>query len=279
MGMNNYLLRDYQLHKKARTEKHSAYPDRFVVPDDKVKWQTNYPEYNPVEFNAPIVLDINTKWADPQDIRKVSRVFTSFEGEVKFNNNIPLNPFGRTGLAGRGVLGKWGANFAVDGVITTIHPKTLLFQVLTIVRGDTGETAFPGGMVDLNESVFETRNRELKEELSMNENDLSNPQYEKVVNKGYVDDPRNTDNSWIETSVIHSHFLYERVESMVLSAGDDAKDFKWVDVTPINISNFYANHGFSLLMALDELLKSDCLSIDGNLREQTRKIINDFGLT
>ena len=278
MGNIGNLFKDYKLHKKSRTEKHSGYPARMFVPDDKVSWQTEFPEYNPIEYNAPIVLDINTLWADPQNILKVNRSFISFEGEVKFNKGIPLNPFGRTGLGGRGVLGKWGANFAVDGLITTIHPETNFFQVLTIVRSDTGETAFPGGMVDSNETLFETRNRELAEELSINGGDLSNPLYEKIVFTGYVDDPRNTDNAWMETTVVHTHLSYKTCENMAILAGDDAKDFKWVDVAEDTISNFYANHGLSLLIALNELFKTEVSFMDDTMRIKTRRIIDLFGL-
>ena len=267
------LLKDYKLHKKSRTEKHMSYPARFFVPDDKVSWQTNFSEYNPAEFNAPVVLDVNTTWADPQDILKLTRVLKSFEGEIKYNlKGNPLNPFGRTGIEGRGVLGKWGANFAVDGLITTIHPETGIFQVLTIVRQDTGEIAFPGGMADPGETVFETRNRELAEELSVDKKDLSNPLYEKIVFSGYVDDPRNTDNSWMETTVIHTHIKFEIASLMQLSAGDDAKGYRWADVNKENIGNFYANHGLSLLRALDELLKNDFPFIDDRAREAFREM-------
>jgi len=277
MGNIVSLFNDYKLHKKSRTEKHSSYPDRFFVPDDKVSWQTVFPEYDPGEYNAPVVLNVNTLWADPQDIQKVSRPLISFEGEVKFNHvGLPLNPFGRTGLAGRGVLGKWGANFAVDGLITTIHPDTNFFQVLTIVRGDTGETAFPGGMVDANETVYETRNRELAEELSIKETDLSNPLYEKIVYKGYVDDPRNTDNAWMETSVVHAHLSFKTVENMILLAADDAKGFNWIDVTKDIIGHFYANHGYSLLLALNELLKSDSSFLNDKIRNATQKLLDSF---
>lgn len=30
----------------------------------------------------------------------------------------PINPIGRTGLIGRGVLGKWGPNHAADPIVT-----------------------------------------------------------------------------------------------------------------------------------------------------------------
>lgn len=267
MGIIDNLLNDYKLHKKSRIQKHASYPARFVVPDDKVSWQTAFPGYSPVSFTAPIVLDINTPWADPNDISKITHPIISYEGNVKLSEQgIPLNPFGRTGISGRGVLGKWGANFAVDGLITTMHPLSKIFRVLTITRVDTGETAFPGGMVDPGEDAITTRNRELEEELAVNKDDLTNALYEKVVSRGYVDDPRNTDNAWIEATVIHSHLSYEKAQQMNLSAGDDAKGYQWLDITKGNIGNFYANHGLSILLAIKELLNQRNLLIDEVLR-------------
>lgn len=46
----------------------------------------------------------------------VSRV--SYTGQYKIENGYPLNPIGRTGIVGRGVLGRWGPNHAADPVVT-----------------------------------------------------------------------------------------------------------------------------------------------------------------
>lgn len=39
-------------------------------------------------------------------------------GQYKIENGYPLNPIGRTGISGRGVLGRWGPNHAADPVVT-----------------------------------------------------------------------------------------------------------------------------------------------------------------
>lgn len=39
-------------------------------------------------------------------------------GTYLVENNRPLNPEGRTGLKGRGVLGRWGPNHAADPIVT-----------------------------------------------------------------------------------------------------------------------------------------------------------------
>ncbi len=275
MSIFNSLLSDYKLHKKTRTTKHSSYPARFLVPDDQVSWKTGFPAYHPVSFNAPIVMDVATPWADPPFPDKISRKLTSFEGEVVFNENgFPLNPFGRSGLSGRGVLGKWGANFAVDGLITTCD-ETHSLKVLTIVRKDTGETAIPGGMTDPNESVYETRNRELAEEIAVTTKDLAGALYEKLVFRGYADDPRNTDNAWIETSLIHSHLPHEVAANMMLSAGDDAKDYHWIAVTIDTIKHFYASHGFVLLIALKEMLHSSAVLLNDRVQQELLKLFDE----
>lgn len=63
----------------------------------------------------------------------VNRV--SYTDTYRVVNQRPLNPLGRTGLSGRGVLGRWGPNHAADPIVTRwklmdgqkqFHPDTKL---------------------------------------------------------------------------------------------------------------------------------------------------------
>ena len=56
-------------HYKARTEEYQGGIKRFPVPDDKVDWSIEWPEYSPVDYTAPHILK-GPVWADP-DIRSV----------------------------------------------------------------------------------------------------------------------------------------------------------------------------------------------------------------
>ena len=67
---------------------------------------------------------------------------------------LPRNPIGRTGMVGRGLLGKWGPNHAADPIVTRwkrdsagnkifTNGKPLL-EFVAIKRKDTGEWAIPG---------------------------------------------------------------------------------------------------------------------------------------
>ncbi|KAG7249653.1 hypothetical protein CRUP_008925 [Coryphaenoides rupestris] len=71
------------------------------------------------------------------------------------------------------------------------------------------------------------------------------------VYKGYVDDPRNTDNAWMETVAVNFHDeTGNSVSKLPLQAGDDAGEVTWVDID----SSFplYASHSHILEMVAKE---------------------------
>ncbi|MBI3633199.1 MAG: NUDIX domain-containing protein [Candidatus Vogelbacteria bacterium] len=213
-------------HIKSRTETFDGYPKRFPVPDDKVSWSVSFPEYKPTDFVLPKVLNNDvTKnpkgWADPDDIELAKKL------------RVPS------------VLGKWGANFAADPIVTRTNPQTGEMEMMAILR-DNGEWAIPGGMVDKGEDVSATLRREFKEETGV---DIDMSDAEEIY-KGYVDDPRNTDNVWMETIAKHKHVSPEIVARMKPEAGDDAKAVKWLPLTEENLNKLYASHGEMVRMAL-----------------------------
>lgn len=136
------------LHRNCRN---CIYPqskiERTHVPDQLVSWATEFVEYQPKHYESAVLE--GKPWADPkqrssfillldsiafmfpflsvddESFREikwnlldgaVSRV--SFVGEYKIENGVPLNPFGRTGISGRGLLGRWGPNHAADPIVT-----------------------------------------------------------------------------------------------------------------------------------------------------------------
>ena len=66
----------------------------------------------------------------------------------------------------------------------------------------------------------------------------------KVVYKGYVDYPRNTDNAWMETTAFHFHCPPELGKLLRLKSGDDAAAVTWLDVSDAEprYAALYASH-------------------------------------
>lgn len=256
--------RPRKLHSKARQEKPGEYPDRFFVPDEKVSWNEEFPDYAPPYYVSPVVLanDCTTNpngWADPEDISMLPVVpGESFEGVLHHDKaGRPLNPIGRTGIAGRGLLGKWGPNYAADPIITRKNRDSETIEMLAIQRKDNGQWAIPGGMVDKGEEVSRTLSRELLEETGVNL-DMSRGN---LIYRGYVDDRRNTDHAWMETTAKHLHLPVELSEKMNLLAGDDAKAVKWLQLTPQTVHNLYASHCSLIMATLETMIKNNQFSL------------------
>lgn len=222
---------------------HPQYPDRSKNLDA------------PVNFTHQIVLN-GPVWADPEDPNKVDwKSRFSHEGNIIMNCDFPLNPICKTGMTGRGLLGQWGPNHAADPMVTRTSPSNGKLEMIFIKRGDTGEIALPGGMVNPGEKIKSTLLREFEEE-TLNIKDYVKRNY--IINKiailfqndgievykGYVNDPRNTDNAWMETVAVHFHCDDELAQVIELKAGDDAIDVMWrsIEKDDLDTLNLYASH-------------------------------------
>ncbi|CAG0889741.1 unnamed protein product [Darwinula stevensoni] len=290
------------IHTKCRN---SSYPrssvQRFPVPDEKVSWCASWPDYKPVSYTSPDILD--KPFADPEigvrnfepkwhhldgEVDRRSHVGTypiqngiplvrNFEpkwhhldGEVDrrshvgtypIQNGIPLNPVGRTGVKGRGLLGRWGPNHAADPIVTRwkdgkaiqMDTQRPILQFVAIQRRDSEEWAIPGGMIDPGEKVTATLPREFAEEALNSESLTEKQQVELLamlkdlfskgleVYHGYVDDPRNTDNAWMETVAYNFHDEDgTSVGRLSLQAGSDARSVQWMDLS--SHLALYASH-------------------------------------
>jgi ADP-ribose pyrophosphatase len=167
----------HETHVAARSQDNPQYRGRRqAVPDALVPWGLAFPAYSPETWTHQDVLDndrelsTGDKWADPPDVSRAglaSRNSFAGNGQPKpltlDATGMPFNPFGRTGLDGRGMLGKWGPNQAADPIVTRDDPASGKLQVVAIQREDTGTWALPGGMVDNGEEVSVTVRRAFEE--------------------------------------------------------------------------------------------------------------------
>jgi len=212
-------------------------------------------------------------WNKVDDVSRIDR--RSHNTTYQLVGGLPRNPLGRTGLAGRGCLGRWGPNHAADPIVTRWKrfgdepvidgaSKKAILQFIAIRRRDLGEWAIPGGMVDPGEHVTTTLRREFGEEAlnTLEANEEIRKGVEKSIEelfdkgsevyRGYVDDPRNTDNAWMETVAYNFHDEHgTSVGLFNLHAGDDAVGVQWMDIS--SKIKLYASHTDMIKAVVDRL--------------------------
>ncbi|XP_030662129.1 transient receptor potential cation channel subfamily M member 2 isoform X2 [Nomascus leucogenys] len=246
--------------------RHLLYPNcpvtRFPVPNEKVPWETEFLIYDPPFYTAErkdaAALDPVGDTLEPLSTIQYNvvdglRDRRSFHGPYTVQAGLPLNPMGRTGLRGRGSLSCFGPNHTLypivtrwrrnkDGAICRKSVKKLL-EVLVVKLPLSEHWALPGGSREPGETLPQKLKWVLRQEHW--------PAFESLlkcgmeVYKGYMDDPRNTDNAWIETVAVSVHFQDQndvelnRLNSN-LHACDSGASIRWQVVdrrVPL-----YANH-------------------------------------
>lgn len=229
--------------------------DRNLPPDENYDWDTPSPDYDPVSYVAPRtqrrIEEEQRGYAQDYDPKERYR---SWSGKVrKDNNGAPLNPTGRTGYAGLGSCSFWGPNLAADAVITRVHDG-VLEVLITRKRSDRGdETAFalPGGKIDKGEQLKAAAARELFEETRLRV-DFADAL---VIFQGYIDDPRNTDNAWYESTCFHVHLEGHNAEQFVLG-GDDAEEALWVPLRSEPIDDMFSEHA-KMIQTVHDIMRRD----------------------
>ncbi|GAA6230191.1 transient receptor potential cation channel subfamily M member 2 isoform X2 [Lates japonicus] len=158
---------------------------RFPVPEEKVPWEVSFSSYMPTYYASE----------DSGDHVDGS------ESEALDNYR---NPGGRTGIRGQGTLSHLGPNLNVELVVTRWQDSDRsVLEYLAVWDESHGTLALPGGPVQSADQLPVTLKRIMGKTL-----------YEKLNTKvsegtkvfeGYVDDCRNTDNAWVETTVLNIH--------------------------------------------------------------------------
>ncbi|XP_074859743.1 transient receptor potential cation channel subfamily M member 2 [Carettochelys insculpta] len=206
--------------------RHLLYPSssalRFPVPDEKVPWEVTFQLYDPPFYTAdgqgaaaqdPLTDSLEALSGINFNVMDGAINRQSFHGTYAIQNRLPLNPMGRTGLRGRGSLRRFGPNHALHPIVTrwrrnvdgSIYRKGLkkMLEVFVVKCPSSEHWALPGGSLEPGESLPRKLKQVLRRELW--------PQFQILLSqgveayKGYVDDPRNTDNAWVETVAVHVH--------------------------------------------------------------------------
>lgn len=244
-----------KLIEMAQVELGLNYLQRFPVPAELADWHVELPGYDPFFIDLPRG---NTRYkkpddrVDPTNPRAVEDFFSQEARYVRRDiYGRPMNPIGRTGLTGRGMLNKWGATQAADAVLTRQNPHTKKVEVLLVTRGDTGELAVPGGKLNEGEMAWQAAGREVIEETGLKGIAIDFA-LARLVYVGYVDDSRNTDNAWMESSVFHYHLTDDEATNVSVQAGSDADQASWVELKEDLYRRLFASHGQYLRAIIKE---------------------------
>ena len=188
-----------------------SYPRRQRIAVNEAPWLVACPDYKPPYHVDPLVLENNHfdnsyGWADPETLDPSWWKIPAFGKNLIDETGRPLNPAGRTGLAGRGLLGHWGANLSVGAVI--IRGDCYPFEILVGQREDTDGLWLPSRFLLLGET-FEDGLWNMIQNLTTYRASLDQAleqfgkHYDSVMlPQGQVSDPRQTDHAWVEMTTM-----------------------------------------------------------------------------
>lgn len=245
---------------------HPYYPDRCVN--------------NPPFYEHPCLEKNTSTWADFQDVNQeelsqryiwnfdsdTPKLITLKDAKIEFEDGKPVTPI-KTGIKGRGLLGRFGPNHAADPIVTkTIDNK---LYVIAVLRNDTGEWAIPGGMVDPGEHGIQALRREFKEETCQECDDsvldmVFAKNNGKIIYAGPTyGDPRTTDSAWIETIVAHYHISDELASKITLMPEKkEVRDVKWISCD----EKFYGGHNDFIEIVKHSFTKDQQEKTSNNLK-------------
>jgi ADP-ribose pyrophosphatase len=136
---------------------------------------------------------VENGWADPEDVTAVSELLQARDARFRDDQGRPLNPRGRTGIAGRGLLGLWGANLSVAAVVARLSAVTGALELLLGSMEESSTLQLPKGFLFPDEDPEAGLGRIMKRETGWRPREAGD-----VLSEGYVYDARQTDHAWVE---------------------------------------------------------------------------------
>ncbi|MEI7999401.1 MAG: hypothetical protein WCH62_07855, partial [Candidatus Omnitrophota bacterium] len=228
------------------------------VPESKRSWKISWSNYKPREFTAEIVRkDPHATPDDKLDFKHTLKTRT-LGGTIKFRElygkkyPIFVHPTkgGRTGIWGRGLLPFWGPNPSVDIAVTGDDPITGKPIILVVERKETPHVGLPGKRLLPHQDIFEVISEQLLIKTGIHLSTDIIRTHAKVIYEGYSGDFRNTDNAWVETTVLHIHLDSDLMHNLMLqklevpeASQTFVKDVKWAPLNQKTLrQGFYASH-------------------------------------
>lgn len=220
-----YNLVADDFHLKIRAERPSSYPPRQRISIDESPWLLDCEDYDPPYHVDPSVLESDRTrdgrgWADPEEFAKVVTDTRISAAKYRGDDGRPLNPRGRTGLAGRGLLGLWGANLSVVALVVRRNPDDGHLEVMLGNSEESSDLGVVKGFVLPGEADEAALRRVLAAESGWDAEDSPT----EVVFEGYTYDRRQTDNAWVES---RAYLVLPDEARTLLNPGGEFEEIKW----------------------------------------------------
>ncbi|KRZ76987.1 ADP-ribose pyrophosphatase, mitochondrial [Trichinella papuae] len=223
--------------------------ERGHVPKMYRSWSVDFPGYKPVAYTAECPKDaicdpdiedpnFNPRFNDYDgnvDRRRLKKQINGKHKLYGMNGKYPLNPNGRTGVTGRGVLLRYGPNYLIQVLIS--RGQSVKEYIVIEPENPDDLVNFPEDFVNSTEFTFippKLYDLLLKELTKSYDPRHANYLLEKTFKnkvelyRGFVADNRNTDNAWIETLTIeYNDPKYKGIGKIKLNPQTNPMHLKW----------------------------------------------------
>jgi ADP-ribose pyrophosphatase len=253
-----YDLVGDDFHLKIRAERPSSYPPRLRISIDEAPWILDCDDYAPPYHVDPGVLENATltgeaRWADPEDFALVA---AERSGVSKYSDDQgrPLNPRGRTGIEGRGRLGRWGANRAVLAAVTRASEAAGELELLLGRKAERESFGLPRGFSFASETETDTLARILTSKFGI----APDATGAEAVFDGYLYDRRQTDHAWVEAQGLLLQLGEDRPRGA--TAAGDLEEVCWLPLTAKTVNRLPSEQARVVRDAVPRLLERGALS-------------------
>jgi len=206
---------------------------RWEVKEQHVEWMVPVITYKPPSYTKHYTDDDNTenvKWNEGDRV--------SYNGHYVVKQGVPLNPQGRTGISGKGVLERWGPNYVSVPIITRfLHSTTntsLEAELEVVCR------AGPGGdyqLPQLDTTIDQPLPKTAKALFDGTSSDAGlQKKLHKIwkrgilIKRGLLQCTSNTDNAWVESMIVSYHDDDDKAFQFITFNANS--DYQWARVVP-----------------------------------------------
>jgi ADP-ribose pyrophosphatase len=246
-------------HLKIRGERPPSYPPRLRVSIDEAPWLLDCEGYDPPYHLDPSVLKndrlkVDGGWADPEDFGLMADELAAIESRFRDDEGRPLNPHGRTGIAGRGLLGLWGPNAAVAALVVRQGLDTGQLEIVLGGHEEKQNLALPQGFVLPGEEPKGAFGRVMASETGW----AADGHAPELVSQGFTYDWRQTDHAW----VVGRGYLVRLDEADAVSTFEPGGEFDEVRWWPLeaDVINRVSSRQVEFIRdAIQELAESEVI--------------------